>query len=148
MIKLLGKESRQLLRRVIFEGLDDDIFPLDPVTLPVHRAILNSTEFASADMTQFPLISGDVLTIHKLQGSTLEKLFVDSLIGCGLLSAYTVLTRVKKLSQLYFLQPVSPAMVAQWRLPQGLESEIQRIESISRQIIWELERFKKKFHDK
>jgi len=135
LIKLLGESSRVLRNSVKFRGLTEDIYPIGAVTMPVSKRLPNREKCISARMTQFPLVCADAITIHKLQGATLtSNLYVHSLVGAGLQAAYTVLTRVKKLDQIFFIEELKKEMVQQWKLPLGLEIEVHRLEVISNRL--------------
>lgn len=80
---------------------------------PVSNQISNQlTPFTEATYKQIPLMPAWALTIHKLQGKTIDNMKLD--LGRGTFAPgqlYTGLSRVRSLNGLYLERPISPVDV-------------------------------------
>ena len=80
---------------------------------PVSNQISNQlTPFTEATYKQIPLMPAWALTIHKLQGKTIDNMKLD--LGRGTFAPgqlYTGLSRVRSLDGLYLERPISPVDV-------------------------------------
>eukprot|EP00922_Rhytidocystis_sp_ex-Travisia-forbesii_P045077 GHVS01067195.1.p1 GENE.GHVS01067195.1~~GHVS01067195.1.p1 ORF type:complete len:115 (+),score=2.59 GHVS01067195.1:246-590(+) len=83
-------------------------------------------------MTQFPLVSAIAVTFHKLQGCTLTSpLVIPTLASTTAAAAYTILTRIKDLNQLYILNRVPEETIRKWKISPSLSAEYDRLQKIS-----------------
>ena len=107
-----------------------DVFPIEPVTLSPSVQIENTKIFWSISIMQFPMNCADAITVHKLQGTTLDtNLYVHSV--WGLQAAYTIFMHTRTFGQIFLLNPLESNKVLIWALPDGLEIESQHLNSSS-----------------
>ena len=107
-----------------------DVFPIEPVTLSPSVQIENTKIFQSISIMQFPMNCADAITVHKLQGTTLDtNLYVHSVQG--LQAAYTIFMHTRTFGQIFLLNPLESNKVLKWTLPDGLEIESQHLNSSS-----------------
>ena len=134
LVKLTTSAALYARATVELTGLEQDIWPVKAITKNVSKCV-NGFK-ANARMSQFPLLCADAMTFHKLQGCTIDSvLCIQSLKGVGLQAAYTALTRVRSLEQLYLMEPLSAAVAKNWRLSDGLRVENDRLQNHSARII-------------
>ena len=141
LIKPLLKEALEALRSSPFEGLPDDVFPLETknsvsvqATSPRFRHDLRAQLRGS--MTQFPLICADALTIHKLQGQTLDcPLYLPSWRGMSRAESYVTVSRCRKIENLFFGEELSRTMCNNWKVDEFLSKELNRLKTASNSLV-------------
>ena len=132
LIKLLNESSISLKSKDKFEGLPDDVYPIQCISESVSRNVPKTVKYITAQMTQYPIVNADALTIHKVQGVTLtSSLLVPTLQGLTLSEVYTILTRIKSIDQLILFEELTTEIVSSWKLAAGLQEEMDRLESLS-----------------
>ena len=86
---------------------------------------------STAHLIQFPVILAFAVTVHKVQGQTIErpmKVVMDIRSVFEGAQAYVMLSRIKELSQLYILEELSEKKL--YPIQKALE-EIKRLEKVS-----------------
>lgn len=116
-----------------FESLEDQLVPIFPMQLSfnINTGIGNKR----ITRTQFPLTPAFCLTSHKVQGKTMSSgCIVDlSKPPTGKLDssyAYVVLSRVKRLRDLYIVRPFDKT-VLEYAISKDLIEENKRLEILA-----------------
>ena len=80
--------------------------------------------------TQVPILPGFAMTVHKSQGSTMERVIVDLEGSKGTESPYVMLSRVKSLAGLVILRPFSNNRIT-CRQSEDVRRETKRLEILN-----------------
>eukprot|EP01138_Halocafeteria_seosinensis_P001079 gb/GECG01001104.1/.p1 GENE.gb/GECG01001104.1/~~gb/GECG01001104.1/.p1 ORF type:complete len:250 (+),score=16.91 gb/GECG01001104.1/:1-750(+) len=134
LIKLQGSCSKQLRQAVTLTGLPDDVFPVFPTKRLVKAPI--PTKTLKATMWKFPMICADAITIHKLQGKTIESpLLVTSLSNLSTASAYTAITRLRTIDQLYISDAINKRSIYNWKSSKRLAAATHSLQESSIELL-------------
>ena len=90
--------------------------------------------------TQFPILLNNATTGHKLQGSSLDELFVHEWKYSVKNWIYVVLSRVRTLQGLYFRTPLS-RVLSNYSMPPKLSEFIQRMKTNHAPQLWTDEQY-------
>eukprot|EP01138_Halocafeteria_seosinensis_P013767 gb/GECG01014058.1/.p1 GENE.gb/GECG01014058.1/~~gb/GECG01014058.1/.p1 ORF type:complete len:2323 (+),score=191.31 gb/GECG01014058.1/:1-6969(+) len=129
LVRLLNTACQQRRATVHCDDLPDDVVPIVPTTIHVKKQF-KAGPILHAKMTQFPMMCSDALTMHKLQGHTINcTLLINSLSGLRHAEAYTALSRARNINQVHFLQPLQDRTWETWttNTPHQFERTIAKI---------------------
>jgi ATP-dependent exoDNAse (exonuclease V) alpha subunit len=98
---------------------------------------LNSKSL-TVKLTQFPLVPTSAVTVHKVQGQSLDRVIVTKWLDPKMVSqypmtAYVTLSRVRTLAGLYITQPLSKADCAFFVPPLAVIDELERLDKLQPQ---------------
>lgn len=120
-------------------------YNLEPGTIPIfpdqgrgERIPLGKNHAINIKITQFPLVTAFSITIHKIQGQTLDRCvigsFKNSFRDYATFSAiYVALSRARKLSSILLLEDFSDALPARMVIPDHLQNELDRFKRLEAQ---------------
>ena len=113
------------------------MFPIDRVSETVSVPFPHGRGGkAKASMKQFPLLCADALTVYKLQGQTCKyRLYIPTWRRTTMQEGYVMITRVESIDQLHFGEPISEVLRLNWSLPIPLGNEMDRLTSLSENLI-------------
>ena len=70
------------------------------------------------------------MTVHKVQGATLERVVLNVVDQVSAPVLYTAITRVRSLGKLWFLQKLSPSLFLTMRYSPGVNQEMRRLRKL------------------
>ena len=134
---LIRVTDPQALARTIahgpYEGLPSGVVPIAVTGLFPVKHVITTTLTLKAKMKQFPLlVNADAVTYNKMQSATISgPLLVDGINKTNINQAYTGITRVTQLFNLYLRVPILDATVRNWKLDQQMHNLLRRIRNAS-----------------
>jgi hypothetical protein len=104
-----------------------------------------TTDLLQMKATQIPALVNNATTVHKLQGSTIVSILIDSFTIVKNW-AYVVLSRVQTISGLLLKEPLDKNLSI-YTMPAELLSMINRFREKFSPTLWSDEEYEELFHD-
>jgi hypothetical protein len=116
-------------------GLPPNVFPVLPIKKTFTTKLDSSSKSLTVKLTQFPLVPTSAITVHKVQGQSLDHVIVTKwrdpkMVSQYPMTAYVTLSRVRTLAGLYITQPLTKADCAFFVPPRAVIDELERLDKL------------------
>jgi ATP-dependent exoDNAse (exonuclease V) alpha subunit len=130
LVKLSNSSATPLCR---LPSLPADVFPVFPSKSTLSTTLGSKT--VSVKMTQFPLVPTSAITVHKVQGQSLDKIVVTKwrdpiMHNQYAMTAYVSLSRVRQLTGLYTTSKLTIDDVKFFVPPISVINELERLDKL------------------
>lgn len=115
-------------------ALPPNVFPV----LPIKKAFmtkLNSNKSLTVKLSQFPLVPTSAITVHKVQGQSMDRVIVTKwrdpkMVSQYPMTAYVALSRVRTLAGLYITHLLTKADCEFFVPPLAVIDELERLDKL------------------
>ena len=116
-------------------NLADDVVPIFPEHVSTDKVYLGRNHSLTFQVQNFPIVPSFALTVHKIQGQTLQKAIIGSFKNnktsfASFSAMYVALSRARKLEGLLLLEPFDKQAQSKCATPTHLANELDRLRSL------------------
>lgn len=116
-------------------NLPPNVFPVLPIKKTFTTKLNSGSKSLTVKLTQFPLVPTSAITVHKVQGQSLDRVIVTKwrdpkMVSQYPMTAYVTLSRVRTLAGLYITQPLTKADCAFFVPPLAVIDELERLDKL------------------
>jgi hypothetical protein len=119
----------------LLANLPPNVFPVLPIRKTFTTKLNSGSKSLTVKLTQFPLVPTSAITVHKVQGQSLDRVIVTKwrdpkMVSQYPMTAYVTLSRVRTLAGLYITQPLTKADCAFFVPPLAVIDELERLDKL------------------
>ena len=131
LIVVAAAEEHEAKEKVRERGLED---------LLAKGEVVAMKKVLRGQRRGFPFSPSWVMTLHKVQGATLQEAVLHMEGKVDAHSIYMGLSRVRELGKLWILGDVSSSLILNTRFDKGVKAEMERLKRVERRSLLELKR--------
>lgn len=118
-------------------NLEVGTFPIFPATERATKIPIGRNHKISARITQFPIVPAFSITIHKVQGQTLDHVIIGSFKNsfrqfATFSAIYVALSRARKIRTILLLEDFTLQTLNRCTIPDHLQNELTRLDALEK----------------